>query len=109
MEVVLPYIYYYFSAAILQKDNVHVPKDANGNPIALNNSTVETVLKAVFGFAGGIALIMVVIGGLRYINSMGNPQNVARAKDTILYAVIGLVVCILGYAIVGFVIKGTTS
>ena len=64
-------------------------------------------MKAVFGIAGGVALIVIVIGGLRYINSLGNAQNVAKAKDTILYAVIGLVVCILGYSIVAFVIQHT--
>lgn len=86
-------------AALFNKNEVNVPQGD------LTNDTVSNVLKAVFGFAGGIALIMVVIGGLRYINSLGNPQNVAKAKDTILYAVIGLVVCILGFAIVSFVIQ----
>src|SRR5690606_2493076 len=60
---------------------------------SLGSSTVETVLKAVFGFAGAIAMIMIVIGGFKYITSLGNAQNIAKAKDTILYAVIGLVVC----------------
>jgi hypothetical protein len=67
----------------------------------------ETVLRAVFGFAGGIAVIIVAIGGFKYITSLGNAQNIAKAKDTILYALIGLAVCILGYAIVGFVITRT--
>ncbi len=107
MEIIRTYAYYF--AALLNRDDVNIPKDASGNPIALNQSTLETVLKVVFGFAGGVALVFVVLGGLKYINSLGNAQNVAKAKDTILYAIIGLIVCILGYAIVGFVITRTTQ
>ncbi|MCA9331167.1 hypothetical protein KC957_03885 [Candidatus Saccharibacteria bacterium] len=92
-------------AALLNKDAVNIPKDASGNPIAANTSTVDLVLKVVFGFAGGIALIMIVIGGFKYIASLGNAQNVAKAKDTILYAVVGLIVCVIGYTIVSFVIN----
>lgn len=89
-------------ASIINKNQVDIPKQD------LNASTTESVLKVVFGIAGGIALIVIALGGLRYINSLGNAQNVAKAKDTILYALIGLVVCILGYAIVGFVIQRTS-
>lgn len=91
-------------AAVLDKTEVDIPKDSSNNPIALNSAVVGKVMQVAFGFAGGIALIMIVIGGFKYINSLGNPQNVAKAKDTILYAIIGLVVCISGYAIVSFVV-----
>lgn len=70
-----------------------------------DSNAVQTILKIVFGIAGGIALIMVVLGGLKYINSLGNADNVAKAKDTILYALIGLVVCILAYTLISFVLK----
>lgn len=100
-------IYYHLLnfAALLHKDDVNIPKDASGNPIAANTATIDTIMKVVFGFAGGIALIMIVIGGFKYIASLGNAQNVAKAKDTILYAVIGLVVCVIGYSIVSFVVN----
>lgn len=75
----------------------------------LDSSATQTMVKIVFGFAGGIALIMVVIGGFKYISSLGNAQNVAKAKDTILYAIIGLVVCVLGYAIISFVVTKVTT
>ena len=76
---------------------------------SLDSSITEEVLRVVFGIAGGIAMIMIVIGGFKYITSLGNAQNVAKAKDTILYAVIGLIVCILAYAIVGFVINNVSG
>jgi hypothetical protein len=95
--------YYVLSfAGVLSRGDVQNLPDAE-----LGQTQIETVLRAVFGFAGGIALIMVVIGGFKYITSLGNAQNIAKAKDTILYALIGLAVCILGYAIVGFVITRT--
>ena len=53
---------------------------------------------------GVISLIVVIVGALRYVLSGGNPQATNAAKDTILYAVIGLVVALLAYAIVNFVL-----
>jgi hypothetical protein len=53
---------------------------------------------------GATAVIMVIIGGLKYVLSAGNPAQVANAKNTILYSVIGLVVAISSYAIVNFVL-----
>lgn len=102
MEIVNYYIVRV--AAIIDKGDINIPQtEFTAGP----DGTIATVLRVVFGVAGGVALIMVVIGGLRYINSLGNAQNVAKAKDTILYAIIGLVVCILGFAIVNFVTRKT--
>jgi hypothetical protein len=47
---------------------------------------------------------MIIVGGLRYVLSAGDPKNTQAAKDTILYAVIGVVVALLAYAIVNFVL-----
>ena len=60
----------------------------------------NTVLMAV----GLISVIMLIFGGLRYITSGGDAKKVTDAKNTILYAIIGLVICVLSYAIVNFVI-----
>ena len=51
----------------------------------------------------GIAVIMIVVGGIKYTASRGDSSAVTSAKNTILYAVIGLVVAILASAIIGFV------
>lgn len=59
---------------------------------------------------GAISVIMLIIGGIRYVISGGDSSAVAAAKNTILYAVIGIVVALLAYALVNFVIgsfKGT--
>lgn len=54
---------------------------------------------------GIISVIMIVIGGLRYVLSGGDQKGTTAAKDTILYAVIGMVVALLAYSIANFVIN----
>ena len=59
---------------------------------------------------GVVAVIMIIIGGLKYITSSGDSNNVSSAKNTILYAIIGLVVVVLAQVIVRFVVtKADTS
>lgn len=72
----------------------------------VDHNVVANVLHIVLGLAGSIALIIIIIAGLQYVLSQGNPQQAAKAKDTIIYALVGLVICLLGYAVVSFVVKG---
>jgi len=53
---------------------------------------------------GMVAVIMIVVGGVRYTTSNGDSSAIKSAKDTILYAVVGLVVAMMAFAIVNFVI-----
>jgi hypothetical protein len=54
---------------------------------------------------GAIAVIFLIIGGLRYVVSNGDSKNVTAAKDTILYAIVGIVVAVVSFALVQFVIN----
>lgn len=65
---------------------------------------VEIAVNTLLLLIGMVAVIMIVVGGIRYIASAGDSARVKAAKDTILYSVVGLVVAILAYAIVNFVI-----
>lgn len=67
-------------------------------------STVGNVVNILLFVAGMAAVIAIIIGGVRYITSQGDEKAVKGAKDTILYAVIGVVVALLAYAIVNFVL-----
>lgn len=58
------------------------------------------VMQVVFGLLGGIAVIMIIVGGIRYALSEGDPSALSAAKNTILYSVIGLVVAIAASGIV---------
>lgn len=65
-----------------------------------------TIVNILLYIIGAVAVIMLIIGGVRYVVSGGDSAAVTGAKNTILYAVIGIVVAILAYAIVNFVING---
>ena len=65
---------------------------------------IQDIINIILFILGAVAVIMIIIGGFRYVTSGGDSGAVSSAKNTILYAVIGLVVAILAYAIVNFVI-----
>jgi hypothetical protein len=55
-------------------------------------------------FASGVlALVMILVGAFQYVTSAGNPQNVAQAKRTLTFAIVGLAIVILALVIVNFV------
>lgn len=61
---------------------------------------LTSVINWFLTLVGLIAVIMLIIGGFRYLTSGGNQEAVEKAKNTILYAIIGIVIVILSYAIV---------
>lgn len=65
---------------------------------------IKTITNVLLFLLGAIAVIMIIVGGIRYVISNGEASSIKSAKDTILYAVIGLIVAILAFAIVNFVI-----
>lgn len=75
------------------------PSDLFGEKGAFRQIT-NTILYIV----GVIAVIMLIIGGIRYVVSGGDSKKVTDAKNTVLYAIIGLVIAVFAYAIVNFVI-----
>src|SRR5690242_124808 len=68
-------------------------------------SRVKTIVNILLYILGAIAVVMIVIGGIRYTTSNGDSGAITSAKNTILYSVIGLIVAILSYTIVNFVIS----
>ena len=66
---------------------------------------IQTVINILLYILGMVAVIMIVIGGIRYTTSNGDSSAIKSAKDTILYSVIGLIVAILAYSIVNFVVS----
>jgi len=78
--------------------------DATTNPKDNAGSVIRTVVNTFLYMAGAAAVIVIVIAGILYSTSGGETANVKRAKDMLTYAVIGLVVALLAYAIVNFVI-----
>ncbi len=66
--------------------------------------SIKLILNAVFFIIGIIAVVMIILGGISYATSQGDPGKVKKGKDTILYGIIGLVVALLAFAIVNFVL-----
>ncbi len=69
----------------------------------------KTITNTVLYIVGVLAVVMLIIGGIRYVVSGGDSKKVTDAKNTILYAIIGLIICFLAYAIVNFVIAALPS
>ncbi|HET8884024.1 MAG TPA: pilin [Candidatus Saccharimonadales bacterium] len=69
----------------------------------------QTITNVLLFIIGAIAVIMLIIGGIRYVVSGGDSSAVTGAKNTILYAIVGIVVAILAYALVNFVTTSFTA
>ncbi len=67
-------------------------------------ASVSNIINILIFSAGIVAVILIIVGGIRYVVSQGDEKSIEGAKNTILYAVIGLVIAILAYAIVNFVL-----
>ncbi|MDD5567110.1 MAG: hypothetical protein PHH01_02850 [Patescibacteria group bacterium] len=90
-----------------------VPLTALAEEVALNNPLGDTatgtdlVVKIITGFLGIMslfALVMVIYGGFQYIYSAGNPEQLKKAKDTIVWALLGMVIAFLSLAVINFVV-----
>lgn len=80
--------------------------DTSGLPRPHTDNTIDIVLNLVFALAASIAVLMIAIGGLRYILAHGDPGAVAQARNSMLYALVGLVVIMIAFSIVTFVVRG---
>lgn len=69
----------------------------------------QTVTNVLLFIIGAVSVIMLIIGGIRYVVSGGDSGAVTSAKNTILYAIVGIVVALLAYALVNFVITSFTE
>lgn len=96
------------SLAMSQMEAGALAVRGSDQPLALFGATgIFTVISNTAMFLiGALCVLMVVFGGFRYVISGGDAAKVTSAKNTILYAIIGVIVAVLAYAIVSFV---TTS
>lgn len=79
------------------------------DPGATAQSTIGRVMSIIVQtmvlVVGGISVIMIVVGGIRYVTSGGDPNGTKGAKDTIIYALVGLVVALVAQGLVTFVLS----
>ena len=79
----------------------NLDKDAAGQDLM---STISTIINVAIAIIGFVAVVVIILGGFKYMTSAGDSKKVNDAKNTILYGVIGLVISLLAYAIVNFVL-----
>ncbi|MBR2708868.1 hypothetical protein IKE98_00855 [Candidatus Saccharibacteria bacterium] len=89
--------------------NLDVPKSVKEAAGCNNNADkvpgiVIGIINAVISVLGLVAVVFIIIGGISYMTSSGEAAKVEKARKTILYAVIGLAICVLAFAIVNFAV-----
>ena len=125
-------VYMVFSGFLLSTNTVIAESDTSvghctgndctklPNPISSDGTAaidvpelIGRIIQAILGVVGSIALLMFIVGGLRWILSGGNEEQVTKGKNTIVWAVAGLAVVFLSYLIVYYIIdnliKATTT
>lgn len=92
-------------SAVCQENNTVQSSKNPANPLTGPNGILITVANLVAIVAGIIAVIVIILSGWKYITSGGDASKAKSAKDTLVYAIIGLVVIALADVIIGFVLS----
>ncbi|MFZ1323855.1 MAG: hypothetical protein WAQ57_01700 [Candidatus Saccharimonadales bacterium] len=90
-------------AQMVDKGDLDIPDNT------LDESVVTNGLQIFFGIAAAVAVLIIAISALRLTISRGNAQDVQRARDSIIYAAVGLAITLSGFAIVTFVIERVSA
>ncbi len=92
----------HYLAAVIDrsKNEVNIPI------VNADQSAVDNIFGAVLMIAGAVAVIFIVLGGIKYSTSQGDSSATAQAKEMIIYSLVGLVVVIMAFMIVQLVVGG---
>jgi type IV secretion system pilin len=120
--ILLPLVYSRPAAALIGSSSQSqacqgINLDQSGNSTSSNactsdgtgglNDLLKTVLNILSLIVGIAAVIMIIVGGFRYVTSGGDSSGTASAKNTIIYAIVGLVIAVLAQVLVQFVLDKT--
>jgi hypothetical protein len=92
-----------FATGQVTPEQVGVPR------VELTNNVLGNAVSAVFVLIGSLAVLFMLVGAARYVTANGEPGKIAQAKNTLIYAVVGIVVSALGFTIVQFVVGRLTG
>lgn len=81
---------------VINNDDVNLPQ------VKADSNTAKTALQLIFGLIGGATVVYIIYQAIHFMHSQGDPQTVAKARQGILYAVIGLVIALSAETIVTF-------
>lgn len=86
----------------------YASKYTSNTSASSSNTDLMTILNIIInvalGVIGFVAVVMIIMGGIQYTTSSGDAAKVTKAKNTILYGVVGLVIALLAFAIVNFIL-----
>lgn len=71
----------------------------------ISQPNIDGIFNVIYTIVGALAVVFIIVGGIRYMLAGGEASKVAQAKNTILYALIGLVITIMAFAITNFIIS----
>lgn len=95
---------------LAQADEVKRGLDSiSGDNVISFDNAIESVVKTLLFIIGAASVVMIIYGGFRYVTSAGEASAVKSAKDTIMYAVVGLVIALVAWGIADFVINALTG
>jgi hypothetical protein len=92
------------SASVGQSPVCNKNETTGSNPITGSKGVIIKVTRIIAVITGVAAVIMIIIGGIEFVVSGGEANSVATAKNTILYALIGLVVILISSTLIAFVV-----
>lgn len=106
---VATFISFGFAASTSAQSPVQAGAEAargSGQPTQLFGDTgvITTITNTLLFVVGALAVIMIIVGGLRYATSGGNSSSVTAAKNTVMYAIVGLIIAFLAFAAVNWVL-----
>ena len=110
MSFVLPHVEVAAAFTASMEDGANAAKGIDqASTLFGPTGTFQTITNVLLFVVGAVSVIMLIIGGIRYVVSGGDSSAVQGAKNTILYAIVGIVICLLAYAVVSFVIGSFTG
>ena len=74
--------------------------------VAADSATLTTILGIIFGIITAVTVIIIIVQGIKFILSDGNPEKAASARKGVIYALVGLVLSLSANIIVVFVLDG---
>ncbi len=79
-------------------DDIGIPK------VGGNTQSIEGLLNIVFGIAGTLAVLVIILAAINLASNEGDPDKISRAKKAIIYSLLGLVIIVTAAAVVNFVL-----
>jgi hypothetical protein len=86
------------------KSAVCADRGLSGNPVSGEDGLILRVVDILALFSGAIAIIIIILAGLRFVTAAGSTEDIAGARRTLIYAVVGLVIIVISRTLVGLIV-----